>query len=158
ERAKIYATVATIYAQSNIGLHPERVVKYAHLALQDERDPIQRATLHIYLGCAAEVDAVPLTFAEKRTQAARVYLQGYKELLALKWPAKPPDLPDPPPIFNVDGADPKEAEAARKASEAYLKARQEAEVIRVLLDQRRILIGQLAQLYQRPPAADAELR
>lgn len=87
ERAQIYFELAHVYAQSGIRLHPERVARYARLALAFERDPVQRGTLYSYLGSALFIDPARLTFSEQRAQAAAAWLQGYKELLPLRLPA-----------------------------------------------------------------------
>jgi RNA polymerase sigma factor (sigma-70 family) len=157
EQAKIYFMLAHAYGQSGIGLHPDRVTKYARLALRDERDPLQRAWLHTYLGCAVEVDpdARLRQFDERRRRAATAYLEGYKELLALKLPDKAPELPV---VGKVENGDAREQEAARRKNEADMQAWRQARSTQDLVAQRDILVRQIVELYRRPPAADAELR
>jgi hypothetical protein len=157
EQAKIYFMLAHVYGQSGIQLHPDRVTKYARLALRDERDPLQRAWLHTYLGCAAEVDpdAALRKFDDRRRRAATRYLEGYKELLALKLPDKAPELPA---VGKVDNTDSREGETNRRQNEADMQAWHQAKYLRELIDQRDILVRQIVELYRRPPAADADLQ
>jgi RNA polymerase sigma factor (sigma-70 family) len=156
EQAKIYFMLAHVYGQSGIHLHPDRVTKYARLALRDEGDPLQRAWLHTYLGCAAEVDpdAGFRKSEDRRHRAATRYLEGYKELLALKLPDKPPELPQ---VRGVENSDPREQELARRKNEAAMRAWHQARYLQDLIAQRDILVRQIVELYRRPPAADAEL-
>ncbi len=156
DRAKIYFELAHVYAQSDIRKYPDRVTKYARLALEAERDPKQRALLYTYLGSAAEVEPGDKSFSELRRNAALHYLAGYKEMLALKLPAKAPALPQVEK-YHVDG-DPEAEKAARERHEAQMKARAKAEVERDLIEQRRILLEQIVALYQREPHANDELR
>jgi RNA polymerase sigma factor (sigma-70 family) len=158
EQAKIYFMLAHVYGQSGIQLHPDRVTKYARLALRDERDSLQRAWLHTYLGCAVEVDpdARLRQFDERRRRAATAYLEGYKELLKLKLPDKAPELPAVGKV--VENTDPREQEAARRKNEAEMQAWRQAKYLGELVAQRDILVRQVVELYRRPPAADAELR
>jgi RNA polymerase sigma factor (sigma-70 family) len=158
EQAKIYFMLAHVYGQSGIAYHPDRVTAYARLALKAERDPAARGWLHMYLGCAAEVDGTRRTFEEKRKAAAAAYLEGYKEVLALDLPAKAPELPVLGKLRRERNGDPAEDEELRKKQEAQLKARRKAEFVREMVDRRELYIGQLAQLYRRAPAADEELR
>jgi RNA polymerase sigma factor (sigma-70 family) len=154
EQAKIYFMLAHVYGQSGIDQHPERVMRYARLALPNERDEKQRAQLYIYLGCAAEVDPTLLTFEEKRRRAAAEYLEGYREMLVLKLPDIAPELPGVNKLGDVER--PTQEELDRHA--AQMKAREEAARLRALVEVRDILIRQIVALYQREPAADAELR
>jgi hypothetical protein len=157
ERAQIFFALAHIYAQSDIRLHPERVTRYARLALTSERDPIQRGILYSYLGSAAEVDPTRLTFAEQREQAARAWLQGYKELLPLHLPAVAPELPTIEKM-DYDLLDPAEQEKARRKHENQRKARREAERLRRLVENRNIFVRQLAEVYGREPQANDEIK
>jgi uncharacterized protein (TIGR03067 family) len=158
DQALIYYTLAHVFAQSEVRLYPDQVTKYARLALASERYPARRATLHIYLGCAAEVPRDEQAFPEKRRRAARAYLEGYKELLALRLPEQAPPLPDLVTDRNADGLDRKEVPRVLPATDVYREARRQAEVLRELVAHRYILVGQVAQLYRREPADDAELR
>jgi len=155
ERAQIYFGLAQVYAQSDIRHHPDRVTRYARLALASERDPIQRGILYSYLGSAAEVDPTRLTFAAQRTNAAQVWLQGYKELLPLHLPAVAPELP----VVNKlgDGADPARQRQLLHEHELQMKARLEAERLEKLVHSREIFVQQLKEAYARAPCADEEI-
>jgi hypothetical protein len=155
ERAKIYFQLAHVYAQSGIDMHPDCVTKYGQLALELERDPIQRSLLHIYLGCAAEVEAGDKTFSEKRLKATKAYLVGYKEAIALKLPADAPELPGVDII--EESGDPETAKVNRLRHEAQMNARKAAEFLRAMVHNRDILRRQVLELYRREPAADKEL-
>jgi hypothetical protein len=157
EQAQIYFMLAHVYGQSGIHLHPDRVTKYARLALKDERDPLQRAWLHMYLGCAAEVDsdAALRKFDVRRKRAATAYLEGYKELLALKLPDKAPELPA---VGKGGETDARDAETRRRQNEGQMQAWRQAKYLRELIDQRDILVRQIVELYRRPPAAEPDLQ
>jgi hypothetical protein len=155
ERAKIYFQLAHVYAQSGIDMHPDCVTKYGQLALEIERDPIQRSLLHIYLGCAAEVEAGDKTFSEKRLKATKAYLVGYKETLTLKLPDDAPELPGVDII--EERGDPETAKANRLRHDAQMNARKAAEFLRAMVHNRDILRRQVLELYRREPAADKEL-
>jgi RNA polymerase sigma factor (sigma-70 family) len=157
EQAKIHFMLAHVYGQSGIDKNPDRVSKYARLALQHERDPIQRGWLHMYLGDSAQVDPALGAFPARRKEAAQRYLQGYKELLALKLPATAPEFP-PQPALNFETTDPIKLAEVKEQSDAYWKARKEAEFLREMVHRRDILIGQCAQMYRRSPAANEELQ
>ncbi len=157
DRAKIYFQLAHVYAQSGIDMHPDCVTKYGNLALEIERDPIQRSLLQIYLGCAAEVEAGDKTFSEKRLKATKLYLAGYKEAIALKLPAEAPELPGVEKIA-VEASDPETAKVNRARHEAQMNARKAAEFLRAMVQNRDILRRQVLELYRREPAADNELR
>jgi RNA polymerase sigma factor (sigma-70 family) len=154
EQAQIYFMMTHVLAQSGIDQHPDRVTRYARLALPNERDAKQRAQLYIYLGCAAEVDPTSLTFEEKRRRAVAEYLEGYKEMLALKLPAEAPELP----IIEKLGGIESPSQEEREKHAAQIAARLHAEFLRDLVQNRDILIRQIVELYRRQPAADAELR
>jgi hypothetical protein len=155
QRAKIYFQLAHVYAQSGIDMHSDCVTRYGKLALEIERDPIQRSLLHIYLGCAAEVEAGDKTFSEKRLKATRAYLVGYKEAIALKLPADAPELPGVDII--EESGDPETAKVNRMRHEAQMNARKAAEFLRAMVHNRDILRRQVLELYRREPAADEEL-
>jgi hypothetical protein len=156
ERAQIYFELAHVYAQSDIRLHPDRVARYARLALTSERDPIQRGVLYSYLGSAAEVDPTQLTFKAQRAKAAAVWLRGYKELLPLHLPATAPELP----VIEKQDSDvpnPADREAARLKQAAQIKARQGAERLQKLIANRNVFVQQLKEVYAREPRANAEI-
>ena len=157
ERVQIYFELAHVYAQSGIGLHPDRVTRYARSALALEKDPIQRSILYSYLGSAACVDPTRLTFAEQRAQAAPAWLQGYKELLAFHLPKQAPEMP---PVEKISDAAPDEdlskQELQRHAEQ--MKARKKAERIRALVESRDIFVRQLAEAYAREPRNDDEIK
>ena len=157
ERAQIYFTIAEVYAQSDIRRHPERVTRYARLALADEHDSIRRGILYSYLGSAAEVDPTCLTFAEQRKQAARIWLQGYKELLPLHLPAVAPEMPIVEKAVD-NGIDLSPDAASLKKHAEQRKARGEAERLGALVANRDIFVRQLTEVYGREPRADDELR
>jgi len=164
EQAKIYFMLAHVYGQSGILYHPNQITKYARLALKDERDPVQRAWLNMYLGCAAEVDpdASLRNFAAKRKRAAAAYLEGYKEILALKLPDKVPEVP----VMAVDNSDDRSGDILslvqrwrkRYQMAMAIQARRDADFIREMLHFREVLSRQVVELYRRSPAADEELR
>jgi len=158
ERTKIHFMLAHVYGQSGIDRNPDRVTKYARLALEHERDPIQRAWLNMYLGCAAEVDPTLGKFPAQRKEAARRFLRSYKEMLALKLPATAPELPALQGSGKIESNDPIESAQARANNDAYMKARKEAEYLREMVHHRDVLFGQCAQLYRREPSANDELR
>src|SRR5579862_1446378 len=145
DQAKIYFHIAHVFAQSDIRVHSERVTKYVRLALVAERDPIQRATLHSYLGSAAEVAGGDLKFEETRRMATLAYLAGYKEILTLKLPAVAPELPGIDK-YDVDSNDPKEIQALRRQHAAQVKAREEAEFTRAMVQHRDVLLSQVLEL------------
>jgi RNA polymerase sigma factor (sigma-70 family) len=159
ERAKIWFQLAHVYGQTGIDRHPDLVTRYARLALQDERDPIQRGWLHTYLGCAAEVDpdAGLRNFEEKRRRAAAAYLAGYKEILPLKLPEKAPELPQVDKLGH-EGMNAAELTTLRDRHEAQVKARREAEFTREMVSRRDILVRQVVELYRRAPADHEGLR
>jgi hypothetical protein len=155
DRARIHYQMAHVLAQSDIRAYAKYVAKYAALGLEAERDPVQRGTLYSYLGDAAIVDPTYPTFAKRRRRAAKQWLEGYKELVALKLPALAPELPgvqkgsdDPDPVRRAE-------ESKRHAIEAT--RRQEAERLRELVARRDVFIRQIIENYQREPEANKEL-
>ena len=158
EQGMIYYQVAHVLAQSDIRGQAAKITEYANAALKHERDPVRRALLHTYIGCAAEVDPARMTAEQRRRRAVRAYLEGYAELVALKLPDRAPELP----VFNKLGGDlgPDPAAPIRRAvqRDAQMKARREAEVTRELVHQRDILVRQISELYRRFPAPGEELR
>jgi len=161
EQAKVYFMLAHIYGQTGIDRHFALVTKYARLALRDERDPVQRARLYMYLGCAATVDpdAGLRDLPVKRRRATAAYLEGYKEILALKLPEKVPEVPQSA-VGNTEEDTPRfwESWLKRYRTAMWLKARQEAHFVRDMHFFRDILIRQIVELYRREPADDEELR
>jgi RNA polymerase sigma-70 factor (ECF subfamily) len=161
DQARIYFMLAHVYGQTGIDRNFSPVMKYARLALPNERDPVQRARLFMYLGCAATIDpdAGLRDLPVKRRRATAAYLEGYKEVLALKLPEKVPELPQRA-VDNAEEPSPRfwETWLRRYRTAMWLKAREEAEYVRSMHFYRDILIRQIVELYQREPKDDEELR
>ena len=157
DRARIYYQFAHVHAQTDITRYSDRVTKYARLALEQSRDPVQRGMLHSYQGSAAEVNPAGGSFAERRRHAAEHLLTGYAEIMQLRLPKVPPELPAVGK-FRGDIEDPVQIQKLKQQNEEQLKARREAEFIRELVARRETLTEQLRYLYGREPTANAELR
>jgi hypothetical protein len=158
QQARIYFQIAHVCAQSDIRGQSERVTKYAREALNLEKDPVQRGWLNCYLGCAARVNPAQESPTERRRQATRAYLDGYRELLALKLPDEAPELPTLNKVSDDVGATPGERAAEEARRNALMAARREAETQRQLIQRRDIFVRQIREMYDQPPPRGAELR
>jgi hypothetical protein len=151
DRGRIHWQAAHVYGQSDIGGHARDVIRHAREALKYERDPVQRGWLFMYLGNASEViESTPQNFVERRAEATRWYLRGYRELLPYNLPEKAPELP----VIEKGGhAEGTESEAERLADEvrrdAQAKVRKDAELIRELVHRRGVYVDRLNDMYGR---------
>ncbi len=157
DRTRIAFELAHVLGQSDIRKHSAAVAKYTRLALEAEHDPIRRGTLHSYLASALLVDPADDHFGRQRRRATEVWLDAYKELLALELPDTAPPLPVVPKL-GPDFPDRVVREEAFRAQAARMQARREAERIGQLVHHRDDVVRQLAEVYRRPPRADDELK
>jgi hypothetical protein len=156
EQGQIYCHLALVNAQSGL-FHPELVIDYAQRALQFPLEPYQRLLLCTYLGDALRAaNREKRPFHEIRKMAALPYLEGLNEAQKHQLPKEKPQLP------AVDAFDvPKESpwyEKMKKKHDEQWAARKQAEINSKLWDQRRILTGQIVEIYSRKPHAATELR
>lgn len=166
QQALIHYQLARVHAQSG-QTHPKLVVEHSLKALALPLDSVRRLQLQIYHGDALQLmnrerpaeEAVP--FAELRRAAAKVYLEGLKEAKQYNIPDERPELPVRERPFEIPRGSGAEYEAkVRKSIEeekVFSAAMEEARRMQALWDNRRVLRGQFADMYARPPSASAEL-
>lgn len=116
------------------------------------RDPVERAVLYAILGKVSEIhDNDPESFVESRTEAAKWYLTGYKELLPFRLPEQEPDLPTVEDYVESESDDADvdpERTAARLRFESQTNQRKQVELIRQLIHQREVYITRLRNLFK----------
>ncbi|MEI8380966.1 MAG: hypothetical protein WCJ09_12610 [Planctomycetota bacterium] len=154
-RGLIYFTVAHVYSQSGMS-RPVQTVEYIKKALDLPLDTEKRLILHVYWGDAIRVTKEISDSAERRRQAAAAYLFGVYEVVKLKLPATAPDVPMMSfSDFGGDAVAQAEEDAnTLKAAEAQRLAIFQRDMIR----HREVLMGQLIEIYKRPPDGRMELK
>lgn len=161
-QGRVYYQVAHTYAQGGINVkeRAEKVVEYSQKALACPLDPVRRLRLYDYWGDALWFVQPDQPFPDWRRAAALVYLQGLKEAQKYHVPDKPPD----PPLAATKVLR-QESDEARRAPDAWKRRLEEIAAIRAralyetdLYHARKVLVGQIVDVYRRPPHAATELR
>ncbi len=153
ERGQVYYWMAHVYAQSGL-VRPEKVVEHAKKALELPLEPLQAPRLYVYWGDALRVAGAKEPLATRRKHSAVVYLAGLREVMRYPLPAKAPMLPGIERSSRGDKRSAKESESLQR----QVAAREFAEFQGVMVQHRDVLVRQIAELYNRPPIADDELR
>jgi len=147
---KLYTDQAVQFAQT--GGDPHELEAAVHRAMAFAQDEATLVQLHVYLGDAywrQTAKYTPEVWRPQRLKAAGAYLGGLALVLRHELPAAPPELPAVG-VYNVDGP-PEEVAKYRLQHEQEMAARKAAERVRELVSFRRILTGQLVQMYAREP-------
>jgi len=147
DRARVWYAVAHVAAQSGVGIHADRVRKYAERCLKLSRDPLDRGRMYSYLASCEEVAKGP--FADRRKNATAWLLKGYHELLVQELPDAKPELPGVGK-FRIDGEGP-EAQQARAKQAAQIAAREQAVGVGDQIFRRDVLVMQFRNLYDQDP-------
>jgi hypothetical protein len=134
---------------------PNHIISYAQQALKYPLGSRQELMVYIYWGDTLNVQKAEKPWPEQRSEAAAVYLDGLKRLWQYHAPEQPPEVPDPPPLY--DGPEEPERAARAKDMEHYLALRSKADFIKELIYHRSIFIRQIADMYHRRPATQAEI-
>jgi beta-lactamase regulating signal transducer with metallopeptidase domain len=154
EQGQIYYELLHVHGQSGLQT-PERILDYAQKALKFPLGSRQELMVYIYWGDMLNVRKTDEPWPKQRSEAAAVYLRGLKRVRQYHAPESPPELPDPPPLY--DGPDGPELQARRAAMEHYMALKNEADFIKELIYDRKIFIRQIADMYHRRPATAAEI-
>lgn len=166
QQALIHYTMAHIHAQSG-QRRPDLVIEHADAALKGPLDPPRRLQLYIYSGDALQginrvrKDGEQLPFEKIREMAARVYLQGLQEATQYNLPREKPELPalESPPTPKGSGAEYEaDVKRFREINAANVAEMERVRQIQTLWDNRKILGGQVVDLYSRKPQAPDEVR
>jgi hypothetical protein len=153
EQAQVYYQLAHVHAQSGMK-QPKQIIEYAQAALDSKLvTPEQRGTLYSYVSSSRECDTTVKEFAERRRLALAPLLTGLAELQAFGLPDKAPELP----VIGGKRGEFDDLPAARRAMEAEVRARREAQRTNELIQRRDTLASQIKWLYAREPVADEEL-
>lgn len=161
EQGQIYYHLADINGQSGM-VHPELVIEYAQHALTFPIEPAQRLRLFTYWGDALMIGNQHTAiesrkpFPEIRKMAAVPYLEGLKEAAKYKIPLQKPELPAVD-LYDVPETAPIYQQVKKRHDEQML-AHNRARIEQELWDHRRVLTGQIVQIYSRKPYANEELR
>jgi len=158
EQGRIHYQLAHVHAQS-AQKDPELVIEHAQRALGFPLDPALRLRAYVYWGDAVRIlhGRKKAPYAEGRRLAARVYLEGLKETQRYRIPEKRPTLPgvDAFDIMPENSADHREAV---ERHERQMAARKQAEIDETLWEYRRVIVGQIVEMYTHEPLAATELR
>jgi hypothetical protein len=154
DQGQIYYQLAHIYAQSG-QIQPQQTIAHAMKALELPLEPVQKLKLYTYWGDALRRVHQKSPIAERRRQAAVPYLEGLREAGRYNLPEKAPELPKPPKT-DLKPTDPGFIELFRKYQEE-VKARELPPFQKDMMKHRDVLIGQLVEMYSKPPFATAEL-
>ena len=148
DRARVWYAVAHVAAQSGVGIHADRVRKYAEKCLKLSRDPLDRGRMYSYLASCEEV--AKGAFADRRKNSTDWLLKGYLELLVQELPDQKPELPavEKSPRILGDGAD---DAAIRARIAAQIAAREQAVWVGEQIFRRDVLVMQFRNLYDQDP-------
>jgi hypothetical protein len=160
DRASIYYTVASVYAQSG-QVHPAKTAAYAEKAMALPLDDVRKLQLAIYWGDAIQVRHRGVRgdeLAQARRRAVEPYLDGLKLAVDQDLPDEAPDLPMIE-RFEYTGPrnDPVYQQMLQKR-QAQIQARQMAQFQRQMIQHREVLKDQIVYLYTRFPFQTEELR
>jgi hypothetical protein len=154
ERGQIYYALLQVHGQSGL-VTPEHIIEYAKKALDYRLGSRQELMVYIYWGDALSVRKTETPWPAQRFEAADIYLRGLRRLLQHNAPEQPPELPDPPPVY--DGPEGPERDAAVAAMKRYMELKNKSDFIKELIYRRHIFIRQIADMYHRRPATAWEI-
>lgn len=156
KQGQIYCHLALVHSQSGI-FHPDLVIEHAQRALRFPIEPVQRLRLYTYWGDALRgTHQGKKPFFEIRRMAAEPYLEGLKDAQKYHIPQQRPEMPMAG-FYNGDLTDP-DYKQRKKEAEKQIVAQRRARIEQDLWDCRRVLTGQIIDIYSRKPYAATELR
>lgn len=92
-QGRIYYQMALTAVQSGLGRAPEKIAEYCKKALELHDDPLDRGRVFCYFGDLFQVWNTHGSDVERRRLAAKMYLNGLKESLAIPVPDSRIELP-----------------------------------------------------------------
>jgi len=161
EQGQIYFHLTEIHGQSGME-HTDLVIQHAQSSLELAVDSVQRLRLYVYWGDAIMIANLHSTiqdkkpFFEVRRLAAKPYLEGLKESQKYEIPQEMPKLPGVGKYVGPDND--AQYQQIKIKHDEQMDARNKALLGQRLWISRKVLTGQIVEIYSRPPYAATELR